>query len=192
MKSAAAVPVAATPVSAAPVPAAPVVVAGSVRAPDALDRPMTAVSVDVRETTVESLRKAGAHIGARVSIHATAYIDRPEKLTIGDDVQIGPRVTISGEETVRIGDRTIIGTGATILSSNHQIPDGARRIFDAGLRSCCVSIAEDAWIGPHAVVMPFVTVGMGAVIGAGCVANSDVWAYKVVGGNPMQFERNRR
>lgn len=53
------------------------------------------------------------------------------------------------------------------------------------------SIGNDVWIGCNAVVLAGVTVGDGAVIGAGSVVTKDVPAYAVVVGNPARIMRYR-
>jgi maltose O-acetyltransferase len=42
------------------------------------------------------------------------------------------------------------------------------------------------WIGYRAIVLPGVTIGNGAVVGAGAVVAKDVEPYKIVAGNPAK------
>lgn len=52
-------------------------------------------------------------------------------------------------------------------------------------------IGNDVWIGYRAAIMPGVTIGDGAIIGAFSVVTHDVPPYSIVGGNPAQLIRNR-
>ncbi|WP_341764549.1 CatB-related O-acetyltransferase [Candidatus Tisiphia endosymbiont of Beris chalybata] len=52
-------------------------------------------------------------------------------------------------------------------------------------------VGNDVWFGTNAVVMPGVTIGDGAIIGAGALVTKDVPAYFIVGGNPSQIIRQR-
>lgn len=52
-------------------------------------------------------------------------------------------------------------------------------------------IGNDVWIGRHAVIMPGVHIGDGAVIGAYALVTKDVPAYAIVGGNPAKIIRSR-
>lgn len=52
-------------------------------------------------------------------------------------------------------------------------------------------IGHDVWIGHMAMVKPEVTVGHGAVIGAGAVVTKDVAPYSIVAGNPARPIRER-
>ena len=52
-----------------------------------------------------------------------------------------------------------------------------------------VRMANDVWIGAHAVILPGVTVGEHAVISAGAVVRDDVPAFAVVAGAPARLVR---
>lgn len=52
-------------------------------------------------------------------------------------------------------------------------------------------IGNDVWIGRHAVIMPGVHIGDGAVIGAYALVTKDVPPYAIVGGNPAKMIRSR-
>lgn len=53
------------------------------------------------------------------------------------------------------------------------------------------SIGHDVWIGRSAIVLPGVTIGDGAVVGAGAVVTKDVPPYAIVAGNPARLIRYR-
>ena len=52
-----------------------------------------------------------------------------------------------------------------------------------------IRIGKNAWIGFDSIVLPGVTIGDGAVIGARSVVVEDVEQYSVVAGNPARFIR---
>jgi len=54
-----------------------------------------------------------------------------------------------------------------------------------------VVVGHDVWIGRSAIVLPGVTIGNGAVVGAGAVVTKDVPPYAIVAGNPAQLVRYR-
>ncbi|MFB9276291.1 CatB-related O-acetyltransferase [Cohnella cellulosilytica] len=54
-----------------------------------------------------------------------------------------------------------------------------------------IVIGNDVWIGANAILLPGVTVGDGAVIGAGAVVTKDVPPYAIVGGVPARLIRYR-
>ena len=54
-----------------------------------------------------------------------------------------------------------------------------------------INIGHDVWIGQNAIILSGVTIGNGAVIGAGSVVTKDVPAYAIAGGNPAKVVRHR-
>jgi len=53
------------------------------------------------------------------------------------------------------------------------------------------SIGHDVWIGSQAIVLPGVTIGNGAIIGAGAVVSKDIPAYAIAVGNPARVVKYR-
>ena len=67
------------------------------------------------------------------------------------------------------------------LAKNENHPIGKRDMV----------IGNDVWIGKNAMILPGVSIGNGAVIGAGSVVTKDVMDYEIVGGNPAKHIRYR-
>ena len=110
-------------------------------------------------------------------------------------------------DRLRIGKFCAIATGATFLMSgaNHPMRGvstypfavferGWRKGYDgeleAGSRGDMV-IGNDVWIGLRATVLPGVTIGDGAIIGAHAVVSRDVRPYAIAAGNPAREVRRR-
>jgi maltose O-acetyltransferase len=87
---------------------------------------------------------------------------------------------------IRVGNDVSIGPAAVILTLGHdpRSPDFADRGGD-------VVIGDRAWIGYGAMVLPGVTIGEGAVVGAGAGVTRDVAAYTIVAGNPARVVGER-
>jgi acetyltransferase-like isoleucine patch superfamily enzyme len=89
---------------------------------------------------------------------------------------------------IRTGDDVTIGPEAAILTLGHdpQSPDFQDRGRD-------VIIGSRVWIAYRAVILPGVTIGDGAVVGAGAVVTKNVEPYAIVAGNPARKigERNK-
>jgi maltose O-acetyltransferase len=85
---------------------------------------------------------------------------------------------------VTIGDMTQIGPGVQIVAADHPREAAAR---DAGLENGKpVIIGRNVWIGASAVILPGVTVGDDAIIGAGAIVTRDVAPGATVVGNPAR------
>jgi acetyltransferase-like isoleucine patch superfamily enzyme len=54
-----------------------------------------------------------------------------------------------------------------------------------------IIIGHDVWVGQNAIILSGVSIGNGAVIGAGSVVAKDVEPYAIVAGNPARFVRYR-
>lgn len=120
------------------------------------------------------------HLGARYT----------PTLRIGDDCSIGQNFVVGCIDEVTIGDRVLISSNAFIGDTIHGYRDIDRAIIDQPLeRRGAVRVEDGAFIGINAIVLPGVTIGRNAVIGAGAVVTHDLPAYSVVAGNPARIIR---
>jgi acetyltransferase-like isoleucine patch superfamily enzyme len=109
---------------------------------------------------------------------------------IGSNTWIGPQVFLDARH-LHIGKNVGLGPGCRILGSAHTGEPVDRPIIETDLSVAPVRIEDDADIGINAVILPGVTVGRGAIVGAGAVVTSDVPAFAVVAGVPARFIRSR-
>lgn len=137
------------------------------------------------------LRAVGARIGRGVVFYPGIWIAPGRNLVLGDDVDLALGVIITTSGGVSIGDRTLVGYRAQILSSNHRIPPGTEQIFSSGHTHAPVVIGSDVWIGAHSLVLPGVTIGEGAVVAGGSVVSRDVPPFAIVAGVPARVLRHR-
>ncbi|MBX3426166.1 MAG: acyltransferase [Pirellulales bacterium] len=144
-----------------------------------------------RPYDVESLRAAGALVGRRARIAPDVTVDCPERLEIGDDVEIGAGVRLMTAGGVTIGDRAIISPGAQVLSSTPSIPRRGRPVSAAPPLSAQIDVDADAWIGPGAILLPGVQVGAAAIVLAGSVVAGSVANSRIVRGNPASYHMTR-
>lgn len=113
------------------------------------------------------------------------------QLIIGDETWIGQQCFLHAGGGIEIGSRVGIGPGVKVLTSAHGEVGRQTPIFNAPVEFKRVVIEDDADIGVGAILLPGVTVGRGAQIGAGSVVTQDVPAYHVVVGSPARFLRER-
>jgi acetyltransferase-like isoleucine patch superfamily enzyme len=137
------------------------------------------------------LRMCGAEIGKNVIFYPGVWIVPPNKLKIGNDVDLAKDVMITCNGGVEINDRVLIGYGTKILSSNHNIPEKKGRIFGAGHTHSKIIIENDVWIGCNCVILPGVRIGEGAVVAAGSVVTKNVPPFSIVAGVPAKVIKER-
>lgn len=90
------------------------------------------------------------------------------RITIGDDVQIGPNVQL--------------------LTATHPIEPEPRRAKWEGSQP--ISIGDNVWLGGGVIVCPGVTIGENTVVGAGAVVVKDLPPNVVAVGNPARVIRS--
>ena len=134
---------------------------------------------------------SGARVGRRVVIYPGVWIMPARNLVLGDDVDLAKDVLITTSGGVSIGARTLVGYRTQIISGNHTIPPAGQRIFDAGHIPKPVLIGEDAWIGANCIILPGLSIGNGAVIGAGSVVTKDIPENCIAAGNPAKVIKER-
>jgi acetyltransferase-like isoleucine patch superfamily enzyme len=88
---------------------------------------------------------------------------------------------------VRIGKYFHVGRGLTIFSSAHDYKNAERIPYDARVLLQPVEIGDFVWCGANVTILPGVTIGEGAIIGAAAVVTKDVPCLAIVGGNPARI-----
>jgi acetyltransferase-like isoleucine patch superfamily enzyme len=127
------------------------------------------------------------HIGEGVFIGAQSYLQGRFDGTcvIGNHVWIGPQSYFDARDLV-LGDYVGWGPGAKVLGSTHTGHPISVPIVQTDLEIKPVRIEPWADIGTNAVILPGVTVGRGAIVGAGAVVTKDVPPLCVVAGVPAR------
>jgi acetyltransferase-like isoleucine patch superfamily enzyme len=102
------------------------------------------------------------------------------KITLGDRAAINSFARLFGHGSIEIGEDAQIGPGCLITTTDHNIYENLEASFKK------VMIGKRAWIGANVTVLPGITIGDYAVVGAGSVVTKDVPAYSVVVGVPAR------
>jgi acetyltransferase-like isoleucine patch superfamily enzyme len=117
----------------------------------------------------------------RVHVSGTANIKLEKRCRLGMDVEL--RTVDAGR--IHIGEDTRLNRGCT-LTSYAQI-----RIGYQPHTSKPILIGRDVWIGRGSCILPGVTIGEGAVIGANSVVTRDVPDFAIAGGVPAKVIKMR-
>jgi len=112
-------------------------------------------------------------------------------LRIKRQTNIGANSIFNCGADVTIGEKCLIAGFVYIQSSNHGIQKGAF-IKEQKHTYGKIVIGDDVWLGGHCFVNKGVTIGNGAVAGAGSIVTKDVPEYAIVVGNPAKVLRYRQ
>ncbi len=115
---------------------------------------------------------AGLQMGNRSSLGAYSYVGCSGSIRIGNDVMIGPRLTI--------------------IAENHNFADTSLPMSRQGINNRGIVIGNDVWMGACVTILDGVVIGDHAIIAAGAVVTHDVPPYAVVAGVPARLLRSRK
>jgi acetyltransferase-like isoleucine patch superfamily enzyme len=109
---------------------------------------------------------------------------------IGSHVWIGPQAYFDAR-SLELGDYVGWGPGAKVLGSAHTGVPIEDPIISTGLVIKPVFVGFGADVGMNASILPGVTIGANAIVGAGAVVTQDVPEYAIVAGVPARVLRSR-
>jgi acetyltransferase-like isoleucine patch superfamily enzyme len=134
-------------------------------------------------------------LNGRLILHSSTAL-----IEIGNSVFLGHSTELVCRERIRIGDFVLLSWGITVIDTDAHSLRSAERANDLvswkkgpafkdwkQVKSLPVNIANNSWVGFNAIILKGVSVGEGAVIGAGSVVANDVEAYEVAAGNPARM-----
>ena len=136
-----------------------------------------------RRRILQDLFGAG---GDSVWMQPPFYCDYGSNIRLGTRVFFNFNCVVLDVCEVRIGDYTLFGPGAQILTPLHPFDAALRRERELGKP---VEIGADVWVGAGALILAGVHVGSRTVIGAGSVVTRDVPADVFAAGNPCRVIR---
>jgi len=128
--------------------------------------------------------REGARIGERCIIGKNVYVDID--VVIGDAVKVQNNVSLFHGVTVEDG----VFIGPHVCFTNDRVPrainrDGSQKT-DADWEVTPILVRRGAAIGANSTILPGVTIGRWAMVGAGSVVTRDVADWELVAGNPAR------
>ncbi|MBS1799747.1 MAG: sugar O-acetyltransferase [Acidobacteria bacterium] len=124
-------------------------------------------------------------MGEGVEIRSPFFCDYGYNIHVGRGVFMNFNCVVLDVTPVHIGDGTQIGPGVQIYAADHPRDYNVRL---SGLENGKpVAIGKNVWIGGGAIILPGVTIGDDAIVGAGSVVTRDVAAGATVAGNPARL-----
>ncbi|MDB6030420.1 MAG: putative acetyltransferase protein [Verrucomicrobiales bacterium] len=147
-------------------------------------------------------------IGVNSVISGTFVFENSSgKVTIGDNSFIGGGLFVCVDR-IEIGNDVMVSWGCTMIDTNahsvywderkNDVRDWKRGLDEGvagryknwtNVKSSKIVVKDKAWIGFNTIILKGVTIGEGAVVGAGSVVTKDVPAYSLAAGNPARAVR---
>lgn len=124
------------------------------------------------------------HTSGNFWIKPPFYCDYGYNIYLGKNVMINYDCVFLDVCPIQIGDYTLIGPGTHIYAACHCLDPKKRRNNEEFGKP--VVIGKNVWIGGKCIILPGVTIGDNAVIGAGSVVTKDIPANVVAVGNPCK------
>ncbi len=127
------------------------------------------------------LRLFGAKITGRPFVGSSTRIKMPWHLTLEDRACLAPDCEIYDLGRCIVRERATVAQRVYLCGGTHDL---SRE--ELPLVTGTIDIGADAFVGACAIVLPGITIGEGAVVGAGSVVTKDVEPWTIVAGNPAK------
>ena len=122
------------------------------------------------------------------NIKASILVDKNAQLNIADNVGMSsPCIWVS--KSITIGNNVLVGGGTILIDTDAHNLDYRIRLEKGDnfkVVSKPIIIEDNVFIGAYSIVLKGVTIGHGAVIGAGSVVTNDIPANYIAAGNPCR------
>lgn len=118
------------------------------------------------------------------------------RISIGEHVFIGAGAVFNASNSaISIGNKVMFGPGVMIMGGDHNTSEIGEYMIDVKAKrpgdDLPVTIEDDVWIGARAIILKGVTIGRGAIVGAGSVVTRSVPEYAVAVGVPARIVKTR-
>jgi putative colanic acid biosynthesis acetyltransferase WcaF len=127
------------------------------------------------------LRLFRARIDGTPFVHQRARIQIPWNVTLHDRSCLGDRANLYSLGAIEIGARAIIAQEAYLCTGTHDLT-----VAHVPLQVAKITVGDGVFVGARAFVLPGISLGTGAIVGACSVVTKNVPAQTLVAGNPAR------
>ncbi len=142
---------------------------------------------DERDRIPALLKDLFGRTGENVWLEPPFHCDYGWNIEVGENFFANYNLTVLDVGKVVFGDNAVIAPNVSIHTAGHPVhPDSRNSGYEYGLP---ITVGNNVWLGGNVVILPGVTIGDNAVIGAGSVVTKDVPANVIAAGNPCRVIR---
>lgn len=134
------------------------------------------------------IKKLFGHVKENYYVHKPFYCDYGVNISVGDNFYCNFDCVFLDVGKITIGDNVMLGPKVQIYTATHPIDADVRN--DGLEYALPVTIGNSVWIGGGAIINPGVTIGDNAIIASGAVVTKDIPANVIAGGNPCRVIRD--
>ncbi|WP_343304830.1 sugar O-acetyltransferase [Chitinophaga niabensis] len=154
----------------------------------------TALSAKLNQLTFDDLEEIrmlfseliGKEVDQSFLLIPPFYTAGGTEIRIGQNVFVNQNCTFYDLGGLDIGDDVMIGPNVSIITTGHPLEPSQRRGITIGKP---IVIERNVWIAAGAIIIGGVTIGENSVVAAGAVVTKDVPPNTLVGGNPARIIR---
>jgi putative colanic acid biosynthesis acetyltransferase WcaF len=132
------------------------------------------------------LKIFGANLSGIPFIHSSARIQIPWNLTMENRACLGEYTNAYSLGKIKILEGATIAQEAYLCTGTHDFNDPSLQLITKP-----ITIGKNAFIGARAMILPGVSIGNQAIVGAMSVVPKDVPDHQIVAGNPAKKIRER-
>lgn len=152
------------------------------------------IAQQINQTPIENMeeiialeKKLFGKTGDNIYINPPLYVDYGRHVEIGNNFYANMDCLFLDVNKICIGDNVMVGPRVSFYTAGHPT-DAEIRIqeLEFGLP---IVVEDNVWIGGSAVLLPGITVGKNSIVAAGAVVTKDVPENCIVGGNPAKVLR---
>jgi putative colanic acid biosynthesis acetyltransferase WcaF len=131
------------------------------------------------------LRSFGSNIIGIPFIHQRARVEHPWNLTLYHQASIGDRTHLYCLADIVVEEGAIVAQEAYVCTGTHVFTNSTR-----ALQTAPINIGSDSFVGARSFILPGISIGKGAIIGACSVVTRSIEPYVFVAGNPAKVIRH--
>lgn len=124
-------------------------------------------------------------IGKKCWVEAPFFVDYGTNIKVGENFYANFNATFLDCSIIDIGDNVMVGPNVTITTASH--PTNPTRRSEGEEHAKRIKIGNNVWLAANCVILPGVTIGNDVVVAAGAVVSKDVPNAVVVGGVPARI-----